>query len=102
MTSAERDVFCKRTHQILEQIEKEQVELRKRVAANVREAAARGEHLDYDVELKRQLDAVGRRVRDKKQQAVSSTDEELRAEWSSQLAPGRWAALTIAAAKRSG
>ena len=30
---------------ILEQIEKEQVELHKRVAANVREAAARGEHL---------------------------------------------------------
>ena len=55
-------MFCKRTHQILEQIEKEQVELHKRVAANVREAAARGEHIDYDVELKRQLDAVGRRV----------------------------------------
>ena len=92
-THEEIRVFCKRTKQI-ERLERElRTQLETRTGAIVRAAAKRGEFVDYEEQYAAEKAKLGAEYREAKNKARLQ-GEALDADWGSQLAPGRWDAVT--------
>jgi hypothetical protein len=92
-TQEEIRVFCKRTKQI-ERLERElRTQLETRAGAIVRAAAKRGEIVDYEEQYAAEKAKLGAEYREAKNKARLQ-GAALDADWGSQLAPGRWDAVT--------
>src|ERR1700730_13046929 len=92
-THEEIRVFCKRTKQI-ERLERElRTQLETRTGAIVRTAAKRGEFVDYEEQYAAEKAKLGAEYREAKNKAILQS-AALDADWGSQLAPGRWDAVT--------
>ena len=97
-TQEEIRVFCKRTKQI-EQLERElRSQLEARTGAIVRAAAKRGEFVDYEEQYAAEKAKLGAEYREAKNKARLQ-GAALEADWGSQLAPGRWDAVTREASR---
>jgi hypothetical protein len=97
-TEEEVRVFCKRTKQIEDLEKRLRDELKKKAEARVRAAAKRGELLDYEETYAAEKAKLGSEYREAKNQAKLQ-GAALEADWGSQLAPGRWNAITPEASK---
>ena len=97
-TEEEVRVFCKRTQQIEDLEKRLRDELEKKAEARVRAAAKRGELLDYEETYAAEKAKLGSEYREAKNQAKLQ-GAALEADWGSQLAPGRWNAITPQASK---
>ena len=97
-TEQEVRVYCKRTKQIEELEKRLRDELEKKVEAKVRAAAKRGVVLDYEEAYEAEKAKLGAEYREAKNQAKLQ-GAALEADWASQLAPGRWNAITPQASK---
>src|SRR6516225_12041011 len=73
-------------------------ELEKKAEARVRAAAKRGQLLDYEETYAAEKAKLGSAYREAKNQAKLQ-GAALEADWGSQLAPGRWNAITPQASK---
>jgi hypothetical protein len=92
-THEEIRVFCKRTKQI-ERLERElRTQLEARTGAIVRAAAKRGKVVDYQEQYAAEKAKLGAEYREAKNKARLQ-GEARHADWASQLAPGRWVAVT--------
>jgi conjugative relaxase-like TrwC/TraI family protein len=97
-TPEEIRVFCKRTKQI-ELLERElRSQLETRTGAIVRAAAKRGEFVDYDEQYAAEKAKLGAEYREAKNKARLQ-GASLEADWGSQLAQGRWDAVTREASR---
>jgi conjugative relaxase-like TrwC/TraI family protein len=97
-THEEIRVFCKRTKQI-ERLERElRTQLETRTGAIVRAAAKRGEFVDYEEQYAAEKAKLGAEYREAKNKARLQ-GAALDADWGSQLAPGRWDAVTREASR---
>jgi conjugative relaxase-like TrwC/TraI family protein len=97
-TEEEVRVFCKRTKQIEDLEKRLRDELEKKVEASVRAAAKRGQLLDYEETYAAEKAKLGAEYREAKNQAKLQ-GTALEADWASQIAPGRWNAITPQASK---
>ena len=97
-TEEEVRVFSKRTKQIEELERRLRDELEKKVEARVRAAAQRGQLLDHEEVYAAEKAKLGAEYREAKNQAKLQ-GAALEADWASQLAPGRWDAITPQASK---
>jgi len=97
-TEEEVRVFCKRTKQIEDLEKRLRDELEKKVEARVRAAAKRGQLLDYEETYAAEKAKLGSAYREAKNQAKLQ-GAALEADWASQIAPGRWNAITPQASK---
>jgi conjugative relaxase-like TrwC/TraI family protein len=98
MSRAETRIFCKRTQEIEALEEKLRSDFNRKASAIVTAAAAKGQLLEHDVVYGKLKDKLGERTRKGKDTAIVD-GQALEAEWSKQLAPGRWEAITPEAAR---